>query len=151
MVSNRLTHRRTTISNPKICKSKLKPLRPIAPPQPPQWPPDEIEADLQFTLNNQSFSYTLKLKPQAPPPKIRYAGDHPSAQATASIVLDTSSTPQTISFLYAARNASPSFYAAYGPTRPITPTAFDITNSTWQIIAPYSATITLTVRYPSNQ
>lgn len=148
MVSNRLTHRRNTISNPKICKSKLKPLRPSPPPEPPQWPPPYINARIIALVRGQHFEATLTLQPRNPPPgPITYLQYDPTLQLSAVVILYTTQPQNYITFSE-VNNTSLYFYAGYGPTVTLQPPQFKLQNSLWFSKQPYDAQITLAIAYP---
>ena len=148
MVSNRLTHRRTTISNPKICKSKLKPLRPTPPPEPPQWPPPYINARISALVYGQQFEAIVKLKPQGKPPVINYIFHDYTIRLLAEVDLYTELTPQQILFARVENTYSPSFYASYGGYVEVQPPTFRLEKSQWAILYPDDAQITLAIAYP---
>jgi len=148
MVSNRLTHRRTTISNPKICKSKLKPLRQIQPPEPPQWPPPYINARIIALVRGQHFEATLTLQPRNPPPgPITYVQYDPTLQLSAVVILYTTQPQNYITFSE-VNNTSLYFYAGYGPTVTLPPPQFKLQNSLWFSKQPYDLELTLAIAYP---
>jgi len=148
MVSNKLTHRRTTISNPKICKSKLKPLRPIAPPEPPQWPPPYINARIIALVRGQHFEATLTLQPHDPRPgSITYLRYDPTLQLSAVVILYTTQPQNYITFSE-VNNTSLYFYAGYGPPVTLQPPQFKLQNSLWLSKQPYDLELTLAIAYP---
>ena len=149
MVSNRLTHRRTSISNPKICKSKLKPLRPLPPEPPPQWPPPYIRATLKVRGAYDRFDFDLTLLPnhQTNPTLYRgfSEGDVAYVSITSKIGPTTSIfTPNNI----AVDGPYEYFAAAFGTPVQIPNNAFKFLNDTWQFKSPSNAEITLIAAYP---
>lgn len=152
MVSNRLTHRRTTISNPKICKSKLKPLRPLPPEEPPEWPPPYIHARIIALAYGQQFEATLTLEPDGSPgPTIAYFAHDFSLGLQAQVTLYTTETQNQITF-YAIARGNPFnpfyLYAVYGPTINVLPPTFKLENSQWGYQIPPDATIQMAIAYP---
>jgi len=148
MVSNRLTHRRTTISNPKICKSKLKPLRPLPPEEPPEWPPPYINARIIALLPGQHFEATLTLEPRnRTPDAITYHQYHPTLLLSAEVILFHTQNPNCIIFSHVV-SYTPYFYAGYGPTVTVQPPTFELQNSLWRSNYPYDAQITMAIAYP---
>ena len=148
MVSNKLTHRRTTISNPKICKSKLKPLRPLPPESPPQWPPPYINARIIALVRGQHFETSVTLEPHSQPPVIYYLFPDYTSGLRVGVYLYATLTPQKIRFSSVAKDSSPPFYAYYGPYVTVQPPTFYIQNSHWDFKDPYDAQITLAIAYP---
>ena len=148
MVSNRLTHRRTTISNPKICKSKLKPLRPTPPPEPPQWPPPYINARISALVRGQQFEASVKLLPQGKLPIITYIFHDYTLRLLAEVILYDSLTPPQILFSRVENTYSPSFYASYGGYASVRPPTFRLEKSQWGYQYPDDAQITLAIAYP---
>ena len=148
MVSNRLTHRRTTISNPKICKSKLKPLRPLPPEPPPQWPPPYINARITALVHGQHFEASVKLEPQGKPPIILYIFHDYTVDLLAAVTLYDSLTPPQILFGGVENTYSPYFYASYGGYGEGQPPTFRLEKSQWGRQSPEDARITLAIAYP---
>ena len=148
MVSNRLTHRRTTISNPKICKSKLKPLRPPPPEEPPQWPPPYINARISALVYGQQFEAVVKLKPQGKPPVINYFFRDYTTDLLAEVDLYVSLTPPQILFARLHNTYSPYFIASYGGYATVQPPTFRLEKSQWAYQYPDDAQITMAIAYP---
>ena len=148
MVSNRLTHRRTTISNPKICKSKLKPLRPLPPEPPPQWPPPYINARISALVYGQQFEASVKLLPQGKPPVITYFFHDYTLNLRVEVDLYTQLTPQQILFARVENTYSPSFFASYGGYASVQPPTFRLEKSQWAYQYPDDAQIVLAIAYP---
>lgn len=148
MVSNKLTHRRTTISNPKICKSKLKPLRPPAPEEPPEWPPPYINARITALIGGQQFEASVKLEPQIEPPDIHYIFHDPTIDLWAEVILYTALTPQQIDFSWIHLYSSPYFVVGHGPRVDVQPPTLNLQNSLWRYKIPIYATVEMAIAYP---
>ena len=148
MVSNKLTHRRTTISNPKICKSKLKPLRPPAPEEPPEWPPPYINARIYGLAYGQQFETALTLLPYGAPPTIVYSAQDFSLGLYAEVSLYTTQTKNQITGFAITRGYPFYLWAATGPTAYEVPPTFNLQNSQWAYLSPYDAQITMAIAYP---
>lgn len=148
MTSNRLARRRAAISNPKICKSKLRPPAYVPPPPPPTWPPPYIHARILATVSGINYETTVTAYPTTDPPRIRYDGGDPYDDANVSFLLDTAASPQTLRFNNATRNASPFFYANTGQTLTLNPPSFTLQNSQWATLYPYDAAVTVIASYP---
>lgn len=148
MVSNKLTHRRATISNPKICKSKLKPLRPLPPEPPPQWPPPYINARITALVYGQQFEASVKLLPQGKPPTILYIFHDYTTDLLAEVILYTQLTPQQILFSRVENDYDPTFYASYGGRVQVQPPTFKHEKSQWGYQYPDDAQIILAIAYP---
>jgi len=149
MVSNRLTHRRTSISNPKICKSKLKPLRPLPPEEPPQWPPPYLRATLKVRATHDRLEFDLTLVPNYPANPTQYFGYTLDGYAYAAV--DCTIRPTTSTFtpyhIYAYGRYE-AFSAYNGTPVDIPNNAFQLLNDHWRWQDPSNAQITLIVAYP---
>ena len=149
MVSNKLTHRRTTISNPKICKSKLKPLRPLQPEPPPQWPPPFIRATIKCSGPYETRERDLTLYPNYPQNPTRYDGYSNDGYAYASTFFQLGQAQSTVRpyhiYMWGDRTY---WFAYYGQQYTVPNTAFAFFNTNWQSQDPKRAEIRLILAYP---
>ena len=149
MVSNRLTHRRTTISNPKICKSKLKPLRPPPPPEPPQWPPPYIRATLKCSGPTEQAERDLILYPNNPQNPTHYNGYSNDGYAFASADFQLGQAQSTITPYRSLMYGTRSTWSAYNGQQYTVPnTGFTFFNTKWRWQDPRDAEIRLILAYP---
>ena len=149
MVSNKLTHRRTTISNPKICKSKLKPLRPLQPEPPPQWPPPSIRATLRCTGPSEQAERDLILYPDNPHTPTHYDGYSADGDAYASVRFQLGPAKSIITpYIVWLYSDYADWSALIGDAYEIPNIAFAFFNINWRWQAPSDAEIKLFLAYP---
>lgn len=148
MVSNRLTHRRTAISNPKICKSPPTPPKAPTPPPPP-WPPPYIRATLKCSGPTEQAERDLILAPNDPQNPTHYAGYSNDGYAFASAYFQLGQAQSTITPVHIYMYGTPTTWLAYnGQQYTIPNTGFTFFNTNWQWQDPSDAEIRLILAYP---